>query len=52
MATILEARSPVPAPKAPFNLTMRLYSPESSALTGKWNPPAIKKVENMALIAT
>jgi hypothetical protein len=34
----------LPAPKAPFNLTMRLYSPESDALTGKWNPPPIKKV--------
>jgi hypothetical protein len=33
----------LPAPKAPFNLTMRLYSPESDALTGKWNPPPIKK---------
>jgi hypothetical protein len=34
----------LPAPKAPFNLTMRLYSPESDALTGKWNPPPVKKV--------
>jgi hypothetical protein len=34
----------LPAPKAPFNLTMRLYSPKSDALTGKWNPPPIKKV--------
>jgi hypothetical protein len=34
----------LPAPKAPFNLTMRLYSPEEDALTGKWNPPPIKKV--------
>jgi len=34
----------LPAPKAPFNLTMRLYSPEADALTGKWNPPPIKKV--------
>jgi hypothetical protein len=33
----------LPAPKGPFNLTMRLYSPETSALTGKWNPPPIKK---------
>jgi hypothetical protein len=34
----------LPAPKGPFNLTMRLYSPEAAALTGKWNPPPIKKV--------
>ncbi len=34
----------LPAPKAPFNLTMRLYSPQAAALTGKWNPPPIKKL--------
>ena len=33
----------LPAPKGPFNLTMRLYSPKPDALTGKWNPPPIKK---------
>ena len=33
----------LPAPKAPFNLTMRLYAPKSDALTGKWNPPPIVK---------
>lgn len=33
----------LPAPKGPFNLTMRLYSPQADALTGKWNPPPIKK---------
>jgi hypothetical protein len=33
----------LPAPKGPFNLTMRLYSPRSEALTGRWNPPPIVK---------
>lgn len=34
----------LPAPKGPFNLTMRLYAPKSDALTGKWNPPSITRV--------
>jgi hypothetical protein len=34
----------LPAPKAAFNLTMRLYSPQADALTGKWNPPPVKKL--------
>ncbi len=33
----------LPAPKAPFNLTMRLYSPKADVLTGKWNPPPVTK---------
>jgi len=37
----------LPAPKGPFNLTMRLYAPKSEALTGKWNPPAILKTERL-----
>jgi hypothetical protein len=34
----------LPAPAGAFNLTMRLYSPKPDALTGKWNPPAVKKL--------
>jgi hypothetical protein len=37
----------LPAPKGPFNLTMRLYAPKSAALTGKWNPPPVTKVVNI-----
>ncbi|MCP1937886.1 DUF1254 domain-containing protein [Bradyrhizobium japonicum] len=36
----------LPAPKGPFNLTMRLYAPKSDALTGVWNPPGIKRVDS------
>jgi len=35
----------LPAPKGSFNLTMRLYAPKSEALTGKWNPPRVMKVQ-------
>jgi hypothetical protein len=41
----------LPAPKGPFNLTMRLYAPTSEALTGKWNPPPIVKVQEVPLSA-
>jgi hypothetical protein len=34
----------LPAPKGPFNLTMRLYAPKSEALTGAWNPPPVIKL--------
>jgi hypothetical protein len=34
----------LPAPKGPFNLTMRVYAPRSEALTGKWNPPPVMRV--------
>jgi hypothetical protein len=34
----------LPAPKEPFNLTMRIYAPKSEALTGKWNPPPVTRV--------
>ncbi len=33
----------LPAPKGPFNLSMRLYAPKSDALTGKWNPPPVTR---------
>jgi hypothetical protein len=35
----------LPAPKGAFNLTMRLYGPQSDALTGKWNPPPVTKIK-------
>jgi hypothetical protein len=35
----------LPAPKGPFNLTMRLYAPKSDALTGKWDPPPITRMQ-------
>jgi hypothetical protein len=41
----------LPAPKGPYNLTMRLYAPKSEALTGKWNPPPVVKAEVPALTA-
>ncbi len=31
----------LPAPKGPFNLTMRLYAPKRDALTGEWIPPPV-----------
>ena len=33
----------LPAPKGPYNLTMRLYAPKAEALTGKWNPPPVAR---------
>ena len=38
----------LPAPKGPFNLTMRLYAPKRDALTGEWKPPPVKKINASA----
>jgi hypothetical protein len=38
----------LPAPKGPFNLTMRLYAPKSEALTGLWNPPSTTLAKDRA----
>lgn len=40
----------LPSPKGAFNMTMRLYSPKTEALTGRWNPPAIVKRHDGALL--
>lgn len=40
----------LPAPKGPFNVMLRLYAPQSDALTGKWNPPPVTKLETTSSI--
>jgi hypothetical protein len=35
----------LPTPKGAFNLLLRLYAPRSEALTGKWNPPPVTRVQ-------
>lgn len=37
----------LPAPTGAFNLTMRIYAPKSEALTGKWNPPPVTRVQSI-----
>jgi hypothetical protein len=37
----------LPAPRGAFNLLMRLYAPQSEALTGKWNPPPVMRVASL-----
>jgi hypothetical protein len=38
----------LPAPKGPFNLTMRIYAPRSGVLSGKWNPPPVTRAEPLS----
>lgn len=35
----------LPAPKGKLGVTMRLYAPKASVLTGEWNPPPIRLVK-------
>jgi hypothetical protein len=37
----------LPAPRGPFNLTMRIYAPRSEALTGRWNPPPVTRMASL-----
>ena len=39
----------LPAPKGPYSLTMRIYTPKAEALTGKWNPPPVMRGAGGAL---
>jgi hypothetical protein len=40
----------LPAPKGAFNVCMRLYGPKSEALTGRWNPPPVMRVQAAPII--
>ncbi|MBX3059803.1 MAG: DUF1254 domain-containing protein [Anaerolineae bacterium] len=35
----------LPSPAGAWNVCMRLYAPRPQALDGRWNPPAVKRVE-------
>lgn len=35
----------LPAPLGPLGVTMRLYGPKPQAIDGRWNPPALKRVD-------
>jgi hypothetical protein len=41
----------LPAPKTPFNLTMRMYAPRMEALTGQWAPPSVEKASATPFVA-
>jgi hypothetical protein len=32
----------LPAPKAPFNLILRIYWPKQEVIDGRWNPPGVR----------
>ena len=42
----------LPAPKALFNLTMRIYAPKQEVLVGKWNPPPVTMIQALPALAT
>jgi hypothetical protein len=41
----------LPSPTGGFNMTMRLYSPKTDALTGRWNPPPIVKAQDASALS-
>jgi hypothetical protein len=40
-----QAANWLPAPAGDFNLTLRLYWPKPEALSGKWVPPSVRRVD-------
>ena len=39
-----QASNWLPAPKAPFNVILRVYWPKQDLIDGRWNPPGIRKL--------
>jgi hypothetical protein len=35
----------LPAPRGPFSLVLRLYWPKEAAVSGAWQPPAVRRVD-------